>query len=298
MVWAGTKPLHKLLQRFIIGYFFLIVSVPAMGIEVTDSTGALFSLKQPAQRIITLTPHATELMYSAGAGKQMVGAVEYSDYPEAAKQLPQVGGYGGFNIEAIMALQPDLIIYWPEGNSRREIQRLKQLNLPLFGSNPETFEDIARELEKFAILTGHQQQAQPVVTEFRQQFTDLQNRYRHKQRVRVFYQVWNQPLLTQNENSFISRVIELCGGQNIFATLPLVSPQVSVEAVLAANPDVIMASSNDKPPVWLQEWRKYPSLKAVKNNQIVLTHADWLHRPTLRLLDGAKQVCQLLEQAR
>lgn len=272
--------------------------MPASSIEVVDSTGNLFVLPQPAQRIITLTPHATELMYSAGAGEQMVGAVEYSDYPEAARKLPLVGGYGGFNIEAIMALQPDLIIYWPEGNPKREIQRLKQLGLPLFGSNPENFEDIANELEKFALLTGHQQQVQPLVDDFRKQSIDLKNRYQKKRPVRVFYQVWNHPLLTQNESSFISQVIELCGGRNIFASLPLVSPQVSVEAVLAANPDVIMASSNDKPPAWLQEWRKYPNLKAVKNNQIVVTYADWLHRPTLRLLDGAKQVCQLLEQAR
>lgn len=279
--------------------FTALLAISAQALTVTDATGVVMHLDKTVQRIITLTPHAAELMYSAGAGAQMVGTVEYSNYPAKAQSLPLVGGYDGFNLEAILALQPDVIIYWPEGNPKREITRLKQLNLPLFASNPQNFDDIANELERFALLTGHVEETAPLVQNFRAQVQDLKHRYANKPKVRVFYQVWNQPLLTQNGNSFISKVIELCGGSNIFSQLPMVSPQVSVEAVLAANPDVIMASSNSNTaPAWLKDWQRYPMLKAVQNNQLLLTHADWLHRPTLRLLDGAKQVCGLLDAAR
>lgn len=276
-----------------------LFGVTAQALIVTDATGAKLVLDKPAQRIIALTPHATELLFSVGAGKQVVGVVEYSDYPKAAQQLPQVGGYGSFNLEAIMALEPDLIIYWPGGNPAREIQRLKKLGLPLFGSNPKSFDDIASELEKMALLTGHSEATQALITDFRLQVESLYQQNKRKPRVRVFFQVWDNPMLSQNDQSFITRVIELCGGRNIFGQLPMLSPQVSIEAVLAANPDIIVAGSHQgKAPTWLKDWQQYPYLKAVKHQQLKTINSDVIHRPTMRLLDAAKQMCRLLDDAR
>lgn len=276
-----------------------LFGVTAQALTVTDAAGAKLVLDKPAQRIVALTPHATELLFSVGAEKQIVGVVEHSDYPKAAQQLPRVGGYGSFNLEAIMALEPDLIIYWPGGNPAREIQRLQKLGFPLFGSNPKNFDDIASELEKMALLTGHSEATQALITDFRLQVESLYQQNKRKPRVRVFYQVWDSPMLSQNDLSFITRVIELCGGRNIFGHLPMLSPQVSIEAVLAANPDVILAGSHQgKAPTWLKDWQQYPYLKAVKHQQLKTINSDVIHRPTMRLLDAAKQMCRLLDDAR
>ena len=277
--------------------FFFAASVQAL--TLTDDSGQAVRLTAPAQRIITLTPHATELMFAVGAGQQVVGAVEYSDYPAVAEKIPRVGGYSGLNIEAILALQPDLIIYWPEGNPAREIQRLQQLKMPLYASDPNSFADIVSSLERYGEISGNTAKGQQAAAQFRQRLNALQQRYSGAGTLRVFYQVWHQPLVTQSGDTFISRVLELCGGENIFASLPIRSPQISEEAVLAENPEVIIASGMAaERPEWLDHWRRYPQLKAVKNNHLYHVHPDLLHRPTPRLLDGAEQVCALLASIR
>ncbi len=285
--------------RKIILIFLWLMTPPVWALEITDDLGQIFYLQKPAARIVALTPHAVELVYSAGAQQALVGVVDYSDYPEEAKKIPNVGGYAGFNIEAIFALKPDVILYWPEGNPVREIERLRKLKLPLFAINTNSFDDIARNLIQIGELTGRQAQSKKTAQDFLQKVAQLKKANAHKKTVRVFYQVWHEPILTQNKNSFISKLLELCGGENIFADLPMTSPQISVEAVLAANPEVILGSGvGGARPQWLDDWQRYPSLQAVKKQQIFHTHSDWMHRPTVRLLLGAQEVCGLLDKVR
>ncbi len=285
--------------RKIILIFLWLMTPPVWALEITDDLGQIFYLQKPAARIVALTPHAVELVYSAGAQQALVGVVDYSDYPEEAKKIPNVGGYAGFNIEAIFALKPDVILYWPEGNPVREIERLRKLKLPLFAINTNSFDDIARNLIQIGELTGRQAQSKKTAQDFLQKVAQLKKSNAHKKTVRVFYQVWHEPILTQNKNSFISKLLELCGGENIFADLPMTSPQISVEAVLAANPEVILGSGvGGARPQWLDDWQRYPSLQAVKKQQIFHTHSDWMHRPTVRLLLGAQEVCGLLDKVR
>ena len=285
--------------RKIILIFLWLMTPPVWALEITDDLGQIFYLQKPAARIVALTPHAVELVYSAGAQQALVGVVDYSDYPEDAKKIPNVGGYAGFNIEAIFALKPDVILYWPEGNPVREIERLRKLKLPLFAINTNSFDDIARNLIQIGELTGRQAQSKKTAQDFLQKVAQLKKANAHKKTVRVFYQVWHEPILTQNKNSFISKLLELCGGENIFADLPMTSPQISVEAVLAANPEVILGSGvGGARPQWLDDWQRYPSLQAVKKQQIFHTHSDWMHRPTVRLLLGAQEVCGLLDKVR
>lgn len=285
--------------RKIILIFLWLMTPPVWALEITDDLGQIFYLQKPAARIVALTPHAVELVYSAGAQQALVGVVDYSDYPEEAKKILNVGGYAGFNIEAIFALKPDVILYWPEGNPVREIERLRQLKLPLFAINTNSFDDIARNLIQIGELTGRQAQSKKTAQDFLQKVAQLKKANAHKKTVRVFYQVWHEPILTQNKNSFISKLLELCGGENIFADLPMTSPQISVEAVLAANPEVILGSGvGGARPQWLDDWQRYPSLQAVKKQQIFHTHSDWMHRPTVRLLLGAQEVCGLLDKVR
>jgi iron complex transport system substrate-binding protein len=236
---------------------------------------------------VSLAPHLTELVYAAGAGARMVGAVEYSDFPPAARELPRVGSDAYVSLEAVLALKPDLIVAWPNPGSVRAINRLGELRIPLFRSEPRELEDIATTLERLGVLAGTGAQAERAARAFRARKADLEKRYAGRPKVRVFYQVWDRPLLTVNGDHVISKVISLCGGENVFAALPLIAPEVDAEAVLRATPEVVLTSRPDaQPPSWLPGSRFFG------------VPADLIQRHTPRLLDGAEHVCRALEEAR
>lgn len=268
-------------------------------IQVTDDDGIQHTFNQPVQRIVSLMPHATELLFEVGAGDKVVGAVQYSDYPEAAKNIPRVGGYSALNIEAIVALQPDILIAWPEGNRNRELDRLKALGLPILVSDPREFSDIENALSVYGKITGNDLQAKQARSAFQKKLNFLRNNYSQQEKVSVFYQVWNAPLMTQNGNTFISRAIEVCGGVNIFADLPMTNPQVSIESILVQDPQVIVASGMGKArPEWLDDWRQYKTLQAVKKNQLFHILPELFQRPTSRFLIGTEQLCEAMQKAR
>ena len=244
-------------------------------------------------------PHATELLFEVGAGDHVVGAVQYSDYPEAAKKIPRVGGYSALNIEAIVALKPDLLIAWPEGNRNRELDRLKALGLPILVSDPREFKDIANALFIYGKITDNNEQAAKAIETFNKKLTYLRNTYSEQEKVSVFYQVWNAPLMTQNGNTFISRAIEVCGGINIFSDLPMTNPQVSIESILIQDPQVIVASGMGQArPEWLDDWRQYKTLQAVEANQLYHIAPELFQRPTVRFLLGTEQLCEAMQKAR
>lgn len=282
----------------------LINSLHASEITVMDDDGVEHVFDQPVMRIVSLMPHATELLFEVGAGDQVVGAVQYSDYPEAAKNIPRVGGYSSLNIEAIVALKPDLLIAWPEGNRNRELDRLKALGLPILVSDPREFNDIAKALTLYGKVTGKEAEAKVAVQGFNRKLNFLRNTYsidEHstEEKVSVFYQVWNAPLMTQNGNTFISRAIEVCGGVNIFSDLPMTNPQVSIESILVQNPQVIVASGmGQSRPEWLDDWRQYKTLQAVQNDQLYHILPELFQRPTSRFLVGTQQLCEAMEAAR
>jgi iron complex transport system substrate-binding protein len=255
------------------------------GAQVLDDYGNRVEVK--ASRIVSLAPHLTELVYAAGAGSRMVGAVDYSDFPPAARELPRVGSDAHINIESVLALQPDLIVAWPNPGSVRAIDRLAELGLPVFRSEPRELEDIATTLERLGTLAGTQAEAQRAARAFRARKAELEKRYSGRPKLRVFYQVWDRPLLTVNGDHVISKVIALCGGENVFAALPLIAPEVDAEAVLRANPDVVLTSRpGTEPPKWLP------------NSRFFVVPADLIQRHTPRLLEGAERVCRALEEAR
>ena len=256
-------------------------------IAVTDDYGNTVRLSAPAARIVSLAPHLTELVYAAGAGDRMVGAVDYSDFPAPARELPRVGSDAQINIESVLALRPDLVVAWPNPGSVRAVNRLAGLGLPVFRSEPRELEDIATTLERLGALAATSAQAQAAARAFRARKSGLEKRYSARPKLRVFYQVWERPLLTVNGDHVISKVIALCGGENVFAALPLIAPEVDVEAVLRANPQVVLSSrAGARPPKWLPASRFY------------VIPADLVQRHTPRLLDGAEAICRALEDAR
>jgi iron complex transport system substrate-binding protein len=268
-------------------------------IVVTDAGGTVVTLAAPARRIISLAPHITELVYAAGAGDRLVGNVEFGQYPPQAKSIPKVGGYERFDLEAILALKPDLVLGWESGNPQAMIARMRALGLTVHLSQPDRIEDVAGELERIGNLAGSEVVAAAAATAFRERHALLARRYSQRPPVDVFYQVWKQPLMTVNGKQIISDVIRLCGGRNVFARLPVLAPTVSVEGVIAADPEVIIASGmDDARPEWLDDWKRWRNMKAVARGNLYFVPPDLIQRHTPRILDGAERLCIHLETAR
>jgi iron complex transport system substrate-binding protein len=276
-----------------------LASAQATPIQITDDQGKTVQLAQPARRIVSLAPHVTELLYAAGAGDRVVGAVQYSDYPEAAKKLPRVGGYTAVDMEKVAALKPDLVIAWKSGNRDAHLDKLKALGIPVFINEPRRIEDVARSLEQLGRLAGTEAAAQAAARSFRQRQAALAERYGARPKVKVFYEIWNKPLMTVNGEHLISDVMRLCGGDNVFARLPVLAPTIDTEAVLAAAPEVILASGmGDSRPEWLDDWRQWSRLPAVARGNLFFIPPEQLQRHTPRILDGAEKLCAQLDEAR
>ncbi|WP_242704803.1 cobalamin-binding protein [Burkholderia gladioli] len=272
-------------------------------ITVIDDVGRTVTLPAPARRVISAAPHATELLYAAGGGAAMVGAVSYSDYPEAARALPRVGDNRSLDLERIVALKPDLIVVWRHGNADRQTAQLAALGIPLYFSEPKRLDDVAVSLDKLGRLLGTRAQADRAAADYRQRIAALRARYAARPPVTVFLQIWDRPLTTLNGAQIVSDVLTLCGGRNVFAALQPVAPTVSDEAVLAADPEAIVATAqgataSDASLPSLDRWRRWPSLAAVARGNLFAVDGDWLTRPTPRLALGAQQVCRDLETAR
>jgi iron complex transport system substrate-binding protein len=268
-------------------------------IAVTDDTGAVVRLSQPARRIVTLAPHLAETLFAAGAGDRLVGTVDYSDYPEAVKNLPQVGGYSRLDLEAIVALKPDLIVAWHSGNAPANIDQLRAFGFPIYVSQPNRLEDVASEIERLGRLAGSLEAAEAAARRFSARLDSLRERYGGKPVVRAFYQIWKQPLSTVGGKQIISSVIRLCGGENVFGGLETIAPVVTIEAVIAANPEAIIASGMGAArPEWLDDWKRWKVVTAVARNKLFFVPPELIQRHTPRLLDGAEQLCRHLETAR
>jgi len=266
---------------------------------VLDDTGNNVHLAAPAQRIVTLAPHATELVFAAGAGERIVGTVSYSDYPAAASAIPRIGSNSQIDIERLVALKPDLLVVWLHGNAAAQLEKLRSLGIPLFYSEPQHLRDIPDAVLRLGRLTGTEQQAQTTASGLRAQLAALDTRYRARPPVRLFYQVWPQPLYTLNGKHIVSDAIALCGGVNIFAGLTAIAPTVSVEAVLLENPEAIVTGDlNRKNQDGIALWRAYPALLAVQRRNLISLDGDLLSRPGPRMIEGAAALCNSLETVR
>jgi iron complex transport system substrate-binding protein len=268
-------------------------------VRVVDDNGDEVRLAVPAQRIISLAPNITEVLFHIGAGDQIVGADEYSNYPEAAKQILRVNNHAAANYELILSLKPDLVIAWQSGNGDKIINPLRKLGIPVFVVETHQIERIPNLFRRFGQLSGNNDLAQQRIEEFTQRLQLLGDAQTGKSVVRTFYQIWDQPLITLNGKHMVSDVIELCGGLNIFAdAVPLV-PYVNIESIVAADPQVIIAGgSQEEQPGWFSSWQQWTGISAVQHKQIYLIPADLMQRHSVRILDGAQMMCDYLDSAR
>lgn len=249
-------------------------------------------------RIIALSPHLTEIVYAAGAGPLLAAVVRYSDHPQPATRLPQVGDATRVDIERIVTLRPDLILGWLTGNPRGDLERLERMGFPVFVTEPARLSDIARLVRTVGRLAGTQLAAEEAAGAFERELEALRERYASRPAVRVFYEIWHRPLLTVNGRHLISDVLALCGGVNVFADAAVLTPSVSIEAVAAARPDVVLGGGSAMEPGQLAaQWRGAP-VAALRALPVAYVPADLIQRQTPRIANGARLVCEALEAVR
>jgi iron complex transport system substrate-binding protein len=277
-----------------------LLAVPAHAeIVVRDDTGRLVRLADPARRIVALAPHLAENLYAAGAGDRLVGTVEYSDFPPAAAKVPRIGNHARIDLEAVAALRPDLVLAWESGNNMAQVDKLRALGLRVFVTQPGTLDSIAGEIERLGQLAGTEASARPAADRLRQRLAALRAANAGKPVVRTFYQIWKAPMTTVGGPQIITDAIRVCGGENVFGHLTTMAPTVSVEAVLAADPEAIVATGmGDARPDWLSDWARWPRLLAVQRDNLFHINPDLMQRHTARLLDGTEQLCARLDTAR
>ena len=285
------------------GLIALLLLLPALGAQagrdVIDSAGRKVSVPQSAERIVALAPHIVENLYSAGAGDKLVGVVSYSDYPEQASAIEQVGSAYAWSMETVVSLNPDLVVIWGSGNGMSTLPQLERLGLKVYVSEPRNLEDISESIRDFGVLAGTEKQADANAAAFDTSIEQLRGQFAGAEPLSVFYQIWNSPLQTINGEHMISAVISLCGGRNIFEETMQLAPQVSLESVLQIDPDVIVASGMDESrPEWLDEWEQVPVLSAVKNDALLHVPPDLIQRPTARIALGAASLCGQLDEVR
>ncbi|MCG8613653.1 MAG: cobalamin-binding protein [Pseudomonadales bacterium] len=254
---------------------------------------------EPAKRIVALSPHSVELLYAIGAGHTIVGTVEFADTPPEALNIPRLGNYAGIQIERVVAAQPDLIIAWRTGNKTEDLTKLESLGYPMFFTQPETVSQIPIEVRKLGALTGYRDNAEALAEQLTARYQKLLSTYKNLRPVRVFYQLWHDPIRSVGPGSWVDGLIRDCGGENIFGNVDNDYPIVAKETVISHNPEIIIIpehSGTQTSPGSL--WERWPEIAAVRNGRVISLNGDLLHRFTPRALDGLEQLCQAINRAR
>lgn len=249
-------------------------------------------------RIVALSPHSVELLFSIGAGERIVGTTDYADYPEAANAIPRVGNHYGISIERILELQPDLVVVWKSGNPTADLKQIRRLGLPLYESDPKDLDQIPKELEALGELTGLSRQAKVAADRFRERLAALRQSNEGKSTVTFFYQLWPKPLRGIGVQSWINEVMAACGGKNILGVGFSDYPEISLETVLIARPEVILWPDHHGSDTDKVAWHQWPEIPAVKNGHLYELEGDHMHRFTVRILDGMSAVCDVFDDVR
>ena len=268
-------------------------------VDVVDDRGVRVALAAPARRIVALAPSITELVFAAGAGAKLVGVARFSDYPPAAKAIAEIGDASRIDLERVLSLKPDLLIGWQTGNHAADIERLQQLGFPVYVAEPATLAAIPRLLRAFGALGGTREVAEQAAASFESGIAALSERYGARPKVRVFYEIWHQPLMTVNGRHMIDDVIRRCGGSNIFADVASLAPLVSLESVIARQPEVVLGGSSATTPAeFAAQWTTYANFAGLRNVRAKYVDPDHIQRQTPRILRGAGAVCEILDEVR
>lgn len=277
---------------------WLVCTGASAELSAVDDAGNAVVLARPAQRVVSLAPHITEQLFAIGAGARIVGTTEYADYPPAAQQIPRVARAHSVDLERVAATRPDLIVVWGTGFPPAVIEALKRLDVPVYINEPGAIESIATSMERLGALLA-QPQASVAAAGFRARVASLRAQYAGRKQVAVFYQIWSEPLMTLGGRHVLSEAIRICGGRNVFEDLTPIAPQVSVEAVVAAQPGIIVTAEPDaRPSGALESWRRFPQIPAVAHDQLVTLDANRINRHTPRMVEELALLCARIDAAR
>lgn len=291
VVWAALRLMLAVLM-------LTAQSVFAGRISVQDDAGVEVSVASPVLRVVSLAPNATELLFAAGAGERVVGVVAGSDWPPAARDLPRIGDVHGLDLERIIALHPDLVVTWPY-TTPGHVAVLRAQGIPVFIVDPRSVDEIASDVQRLGALAGTETIARAAAAALERRFAALRDRYQGRPAISVFYEVWNAPLVTLGGDHLVSRAIETCGGRNVFASVRLPAPHVTIESVLALKPEAIVAGADaGRRPKWLDDWKRWTLIPAITYGNLAVVNADLLHRPGPRFVDGMAELCEVLDRAR
>jgi len=280
---------------FAIGYLgCVIICQSSFAIEVKDDAGNTVTLPEHAKRVVSLAPDITEILFAIGANEKIVGVIAGSNFPLAANSLPAVGSYAGLDQEKIYSLHPDLIVTW-KGNFSSQLNFFRAQHIPIYVVHPQQLADVMQTMRHLGILLGIKPTAEQAAHYYQQQLEHLVTNYHYQKKVTVFYQI-GPSLFTINRDSWINQAIDFCGGENIFAALPFSSLEVDEEAVIAANPNVIISdgTGNNSQSRWL----KFTQMDAVQHKQLYTVPADLIERAGPRLILGVQKICEIIQKVR
>ncbi|MGV2864776.1 cobalamin-binding protein [Achromobacter sp. AGC39] len=306
----------RALSRIALGLFLAPGALPALplalalavgaasanaadAIHTHDDKGRAVSLAAPARRAVTLAPHATELVYAAGAGDYLAATIRGSDYPPAARRVPIIGDGTQPDAERVAAVRPDLLIAWQPAAAQPLVHVMDKLGVPVFYSDPLTLAAIPDAVERMGVLFGTEAHARPAAQQLRQRLAALTSRYAGRRPVRVLIQAGLDPIYTLNNSSIVGDALRVCGGVNVFGQAPVVAPQVTLENVLAARPEAVVAgvSRPEDTARNLAAWQAL-GLPAARLGHVYGVDADALYRPGPRLIDAAEALCADLDRLR
>jgi iron complex transport system substrate-binding protein len=291
-----------LARRFLLSLSISIGLIAAQtsiaSISLPQANGETLTLPGPAMRIITLAPNLAELVFSAGAGDRLEAVVEYSNFPAQVAQLPRIGDAFRIDLERILEFEPDLVIAWKSGNPQTALKKLEQLGINVWQVEITRPEEIADVVENISRAAGTETTGQTVAGQLRSRLAQLRQKNAKKAPVSYFYQIAPRPLYTINGRHIISRSLEICGGKNIFSELAALAPQISIESVIIANPQAMIAPGIPDDAPALRTWLDWPQLQAVQNKNMLYLPADEISQATPRLLDSIDLACKLLDKVR
>lgn len=282
-------------QLLLVLYF---LSATAFG-QQTAPTIAAPATAPHKPRIIALAPHIVEMLFAIGAGEQIIATSEFSDYPAAAKSIPRIGNYMRLQLERIVELQPDLIIAWRSGSPSDDLARLQTLGFQVVYSQPNSLEDIAKELRQFAELSGHSAQGQQLAEQYLAELAIITEQFQQKTPISVFYELWSQPLTTIAKDSWPQQHLSICGVTNPFFDAETSYPLVGIEQIIVKPIQLIIQPlSINQPDKQGFDWQHWPEIPAVKNQQIIQIDADKMHRMSVRSLEALKSLCEKIDAVR
>ncbi|TFZ40374.1 cobalamin-binding protein [Soehngenia longivitae] len=263
-------------------------------IEITDDFGKVITLEKPAEKIVSLAPSQTEILFAIGAGEKVVGVTTADDYPEEVKEIEKVGGFDGWNLEMIIALEPDLVINYGQG-SEEDNKRFEEAGIVVASFLPETIDDVMDTIEKIGVLTGNSDKAKEVVEDMKSERDEIISKVKDLETKRVFYEVYNDPLMTAGPGSFIDELINLAGGENIAKDADSPYPQYDVEKLIEKNPEVYLIPDDSTTTLeTLKERPGFENIDAIKNSQVYFLDADIVSRAGPRIIQGLEEIAKAI----